>query len=299
MNLEHLRSSSEKHCPRLEYNLASGLILTTTEEGLTILANAARDVGFPIFSGMPFRGYRKKHENLPIIHLEAAWNPTNQDNILMAALAGMAGHIKRVVGAKNQPPILQDALFPSKERSNFLLYQLLETYDAKLISHKILPHRLIKTPKESWLLEINPAVEKNPEELIDWSKETGVRLVFDPSHLGHWFGSKTISVPNNPIQPYDETISIFYKLAEERVIEIVDLNSQKRSLLDSEQNKQLLETGVLKELIEASTEYESIEYLRLELPITARGQLITLISGDKLGPTVSLMEMAAAIEQNL
>jgi len=299
MNLEYLRPSPEKHRPKLEYNLAGGLILTTTEEGLTILANAARGVGFPVFSGMPFRGHRKNHENLPIVHLEAAWNPTNQDNFLMAALAGMAGHIKRAVGAKNQSPILQDALFPGRERSNFLLHHLLKTHNAKLISHKILPHRLIETPKESWLLQINSAVEKNPEELIAWTKETGVKLVFDPSHLGHWFGSKTISAPNNPIQPYDETIPIFYKLAEEGIIEVVDLNSQKRSLFNSEQNKQLLETGVLKELIEASTEYESIEYLRLELPIAAREQLITLISGDKLGPAVSLMEMAAAIEQSL
>lgn len=288
------------HTPELEFNLASGSIITVTSDGLEKLVTVAEGAGFKKFTMMPFRGYNPQNriqQNWPVVHIEEARSPTTGENIVLSMLSALAQQIKRLDGKEAQVPTLEDGLFPGREKCKEVLSQLLQTYpEAKLVSHTILPHRLIKTPSQRWLLKVNPAVEMDPQQLVDWSQETGVQLVFDPSQLMHLTREEVVSLPGQPTEVINSSLPLFHRLAEAGTVEVVDLGSNQQNIPDS---IECLSKGELKELTVASREYDSIEFLRLELPIKTKDQIEALWYKNPFNLSVSLIKQARAIENNL
>ncbi len=145
-------------------------------------------------------------------------------------------------------------------------------------------------------MKINPVVEKDPRELIDWSQKTGVQLVFDPSLTMHLASQDAVSLPDQPTEIIHSTLPLFRRLAETGTIEVVDLGSRQEDLPS---NEECLSSGELKELTAASQEYDSIKFLRLELPIATKDQIEALWNENPFNLSVSLIKQARAIENNL
>lgn len=196
--------------------------------------------------------------------MEEAWNPTNKDNFVLAVLAGLYGHWKRFRGDETEPPILQDALFPSKFTCIKLFRELYEVYPkAKFISHGI----NINYPSDRLLVEVNPGIELSAQEILEKSQRAGFGLVFDPRHLLN--SKSTISVANEPTKTYKgEWEKQFNELSSQ--IEVVDINPPKsEDLSDLEAGK-----GLLKELAQAAKGASGVKFLRVEIPIPPKWQIL-------------------------
>lgn len=113
--------------PKLEYNLAGGLLLTLRERDLEFLAKELVSSGYRYGCVLPFRGLTGEgaieklcDSPLSIVHLEEAWNPTNYDFFPMAVISGMIGQWEKFRRSQKGNPILQDAAFPSKVSCEWL-----------------------------------------------------------------------------------------------------------------------------------------------------------------------------------
>lgn len=105
--------SVESSGPKLEYNLAGGLLLTIREKDLLDLTQELVSSGYSYGCILPFRGLTNKltiqnfkNSELSVVHFEEAWNPTNHNFFPRAVLAGLMGYYRRFRGDINQPPIL-------------------------------------------------------------------------------------------------------------------------------------------------------------------------------------------------
>jgi hypothetical protein len=252
--------------PGLEYNLAGGLLLTITEGDFRRLQEQLVEAGFGHACVLPFRVLAKrsgvealKNSPLDIVHFEEAWNPTSQDNLGLSMAAGVLGKLKRMAGNKNQPPIPQDAFFPSKRTCDRLFRELMAAFpDAKFISHEV------KTQYDSgrWLLEINPSLKMQLATILEGAKERGVGLVFDPRHLLP--SGSALSLPGQatkaPRGEWERQFQYFRS-----GLEVVDINGNVDELFR--------EGGELRELAQAAKETSSIRFLRVEIPIPPGQQL--------------------------
>lgn len=253
----------------LEYNLAGGLLLTVRENDFRQLQEGLTNSGYRYGCVLPFRALAKEKgiENLrssplQIIHMEEAWNPTNEDNLTKAVFAGILGHYKRFRGDKSEPPILQDSLFPSKVTCERLFKELFKAFpNIKFISHKI----DADFPSDKLLLEVNPGIGLSQSEILAQTEEKGIGLVFDPRHLLPT--EKVISTPGQPTKtPKGEWEKQFH--AFQKRIEVVDINPPTK-----EDVQELLHgRGLLKELALAAKQVE-IRFLRVEIPIPPAQQL--------------------------
>ena len=173
-------SKQEIDRPSLEYNLAGGLLLTLTPTDLERLCSGIKMAGYEHACVLPFRGLTETLDPLrplTVIHVEKAWNPTPHDSLPVATIAGLAGYAKRFLGDQNQPPILQDALFPGRKTCEQLFQALVTTFPGtKFISHEI----DFQTPRNRLLIEINEGIKLTSQELIEISHLDDFRLVFDP-----------------------------------------------------------------------------------------------------------------------
>ncbi|MBN1263204.1 MAG: hypothetical protein JW991_02510 [Candidatus Pacebacteria bacterium] len=180
-----------------------------------------------------------------MVHFEEAWNPTSQDNLGRAVLAGLIGYWRRFHGDKTEPPILQDSFFPSKATCQGLFREIAEAFpEAKYISHKI----QTKFPADRLLVEINPGINLSDKEILDMTEERGIGLVFDPSHL--LASERMVSRPGLPTrQPKGEWERQFQVFSSR--LEVVDINpgDQKGDVGDL-----LAGRGMLKELASAAAD---------------------------------------------
>ena len=250
----------------LEYNLAGGLLLTITEGDFKRLQEKLVEAGFGHGCVLPFRALAKKggvealkDSPLDIVHFEKAWNPTSQDNLGLAVAAGILGKLKRMVGDKSEPPIVQDAIFPSKKTCDRLFEELMAAFpNAKFISHEV------RTNYDSgrWLLEINPGLKVQPAQILEEAKERGVGLVFDPSHLLP--SNSALSLPGQatkaPRGEWEKQFQFFRS-----GLEVVDIHGDPNELFG--------QGGELRELAQAAKETTSIRFLRVEIPIPPKQQL--------------------------
>lgn len=251
--------------PALEYNLAGGLLLTITERDFRRLQEQLVQAGFGYACVLPFRAIAKeggiealRQSPLEVVHFEEAWNPTNQDNLGLAVAAGVLGKLKRMAEAKGEPPIPQDALFPSKKTCDRLFRELMAAFpEAKFISHEV------RTQYDSgrWLLEINPGLKMQPATILEEAKERGVGLVFDPSHL---LPSASISLPGEATRPQKSNWERQFNKFRSG-LEVVDINGRVEELFR--------QGGSLRELAQAAKETPNIKYLRVEIPIPPTQQV--------------------------
>jgi len=256
--------------PHLEYNLAGGLLLTLTEEKIWRLCQGVKEAGYTHACILPFRGLTPekagkslRNQPLTIIHFEDAWNPTSFDSFPIAILAGLLGYARRFAGDKTQPPILQDAAFPSKITCQRLVEELMKEFpEAKFISHEA----KFKFPPSRCLLEINPGLNMTADQLRDWAEQNRIGLVFDPRHF--LSSTQAISLPKQPTRkPKGEWEKQFQTFAPH--IEVVDINPPKKD----DVTQLLAGRGILKELVQAAKETEGIQFLRVEIPMPISTQL--------------------------
>lgn len=222
--------SSVGEGPKLEYNLAGGLLLTIRESDLFFLDKKLFESGYRYGCILPFRGLTKKgsverlkDSPLEIIHLEEAWNPTNHDSLPLAILAGLSGYWQRRQKTQPNAPILQDALFPSKQTCDQLFAEFYRAFPGiKFISHEF----RVDYPADRLLVEINPGIQLTTDQILDKSQEEGIGLVFDPRHL--LSRERMVSLPGEPTRPYrGEWERQFLTFAKQ--IEVVDINPLQRS----------------------------------------------------------------------
>lgn len=256
--------NKEINTPHLEYNLAGGLLLTVRENDLQRLCEQVAQSGYSHACVLPFRALthpgsveQLQRSPLTIIHLEEAWNPTNQDTLGLAVAAGIIGHARRILGDTTEPPILQDAFFPARKTCDRLFKDLMEIFpETKFISHKV----LTDLDSNRWLLEINPGIKMSPEQILAEAKRQGVGLVFDPRHLLP--SENTVSIPTQPTKPtlgkWEGQFRIFSK-----DIEVVDINPPN----PTDVSDLLTRKGLLKELAEATRELPNVKFLRVEIPM--------------------------------
>jgi len=255
---------------KLEYNLAGGLLLTIRERDLELLTNELVSSGYRYGCVLPFRGLTKEgaignlqNSTLSIVHIEKAWNPTSHDFFPKAVLAGMYGYYKRFCGDKSGAPILQDAAFPSKNTCGRLFKELYRAFPGiKFISHSF----DVNFPSDRMLVEINSGVELNLSEILDTSRQRGLGLVFDPSHL--LAPGKVISVTGEPTRSYQGEWERQFNAFREQ-IEVVDINPPTSGAVSD----LLRGTGLLKELAQAAKETQGIKFLRVEIPIPPKLQI--------------------------
>lgn len=164
-----------------------------------------------------------------------------------------------MAGDKSEPPILQDALFPSKRTCDRLFRELMTAFpEAKFISHEV------RTQYDSGrlLLEINPGLKMQPATILEEARERGIGLVFDPKHLLP--SAPTLSLPDQPTKaPMGEWERQFNKFREG--LEVVDINGEIEELFRA--------GGSLRELARAAKETPNIRFLRVEIPIPPKQQL--------------------------
>lgn len=260
----------------LEYNLAGGLLLTITEGDFKWLQERLVEAGFGHGCILPFRALVKKggvealkNSPLDIVHFEKAWNPTNQDNLGLAVMAGILGKLKRMAGDKAEPPIVQDAIFPGKKTCDRLFEELMETFpNAKFISHEV------RTNYNSgrWLLEINPGLKIQPAQILEKAKERGVGLVFDPSHLLP--SNSTLSLPGQatkaPRGEWEKQFQFFRS-----GLEVVDIHG--------DPNELFRKGGELRELAQAAKETSNVRFLRVEIPIPLKQQVPLIRQSQEKG----------------
>ena len=260
--------------PKLEYNLAGSGLLTIRPKDFSRLQEEVVKAGFRHACILPFHAFDKDEQAmanlinspLQVVHLEEAWNPLDKEGWTRLAWAAL-GHLRRFLGDKTEPPILQDAfLFPSKATCGRFFQEMFEAFpEAKFISHGF---RSDFSPKRL-LLEINPGIELSAQEIIKETEKQGISLVFDPSHLLKT--DRTTSLPNAPTTtPKDEWERQFTTFAASGRLEVVDINPGK----DGESVRDLrLGRGRLKELALAAREVKSVKFLRVEIPTPAAQQI--------------------------
>lgn len=256
---------------KLEYNLAGGLLLTIREKDLEFLTKGLVSSGYRYGCVLPFRGLtgegaieKLQNSSLSIVHLEEAWNPTEEKNIAKAVIAGLL-HRRKLFGKKEGsfPPQYWDGLFSSKATCDGLFEQLYTKIEGvKVISHTF----EVDFPSDRLLVEINPGIELSQSEILDISIQRNIGLVFDPSHL--LASDKIISVAGGPTKPYKgEWERQFIAFSDQ--VRVVDINPP--SLADEDD---LFEgKGSLKELAQAAKEAGKVEFLRVEIPIPAKWQI--------------------------
>jgi hypothetical protein len=255
--------------PSLEYNLAGGLLLTINEQDFLELQIGLKESGYSSACVLPFRALMKesgiqtlKQSPLSIVHLEEAWNPTNEDKLAKAVIVGLLGYYNRFRGVPGPNPILQDSFFPSTATCDKLFKDLTMAFpQVKFISHQI----DVNFPNDRLLVEINAGIKLEPSELLARSEQKGIGLVFDPSHLLPT--DKTVSLPNQPTKGKSEWEKQFNYFSSR--IEVVDINppDKKNDVKESISGK-----GLLKEMAEAAKGI-GVEVLRVEIPIPAFQQL--------------------------
>lgn len=266
--------------PKLEYNLAGGLALTIRERDFRQLCEGLADSGYRYACALPFRSLTENPLGFPflkgkglenlrncpiqIVHLEEAWNPTNEENIAKAVIAGLL-HRKKLFGGIGEfpPPQVWDGLFSSKVTCDGLFEQLYTKIEGvKVISHTF----EVDFPSDRLLVEINPGIELSQSEILDISIQRNIGLVFDPSHL--LASDKIISVAGEPTKPYKgEWERQFIAFSDQ--VRVVDINPP--SLADEDD---LFEgKGSLKELAQAAKEAGKVEFLRVEIPIPIKWQI--------------------------
>lgn len=253
----------EKEKPLLEYNLSGGLFLTIREKDFKNLCQEVVEAGYDYGCVLPFRALETKKgiqtlENSPlaVVHIEEAWNPTDEDNLAKAVLVGLMGYAKKFLGDQSLSPVLQDSLFPSKQSCQELFKQLIEAFpQAKFISHKV----DVNFPSERLLIEITPGISLSSSEILDLATEKGVGLVFDPSHLLP--SGQVVSFPGKPTRrpggEWEAQFEIFRKK-----VEVVDI----KSFVKGDVEDLLKGRGPLKELAAAAGE-NNVRFLRVEIPL--------------------------------
>jgi len=275
--------------PYLEYNLAGGLLLTLREKDIFRLCQGVGKAGYTHACVLPFRGLKEtetlKEQPLTVIHLEDAWNPTSFEFFPAAIIAGLLGYAKRFAGYKSlpPPPILPDAVFPSKDTCQKLVQELMRVFpNAKFISHEV----KIRFPRSRCLLEINPGLEMTATQIRDWAQQNKIGLVFDPKHL--LISTQTINLPNQPTKKYQgEWEEQFQTLAP--LIEVVDIHPpQKKDVEELLGGK-----GILGEIARAAKE-NKVQFLRVEIPMPISTQIL-LSPTQKVGFTF-LREIGEALK---
>lgn len=270
----------ENYRPKLEYNLAGGLLLTITEKDFQTLCYGLEQAGYHYACVLPFRAFLEKPLGFPfpksrglenlkdcpltIVHLEEAFVPTKWDFIFPAVIKGLYGQFLNLLKLRKPfQPILQDALFPGKLTCERLFWEIYHQFpETKFISHQI----NFDFPGDRLLVEINPGIQMSPEQLLQTSQEKGLGLVFDPSHL--LMPQRAISAPSAPTRPslgeWERLFTIFSSQ-----VEVVDINPpRKQDLEDLGKGK-----GVLKELAQAAKQADGVKFFRVEIPIPLAQQI--------------------------
>ena len=254
------------HNPEIEYNLAGGLLLTVGTGDFDRLLDGVDEAGYDGVCVLPFRALMKEggferleNSGLQVNHVEETWNPTTFDNLWLAIGSGLGGHIRRGLRDRSEPPILQDALFPSKETGAVLFDRLLDTFkDLKFISHRVLDD----FNNARWLLEINPGLGKSADEILRIGEERGVNLVFDPTHLLP--NDVSVSFPGESTHEVSGAWESQFMFFRDR-LEVVDVHGSVSELT--------YHKGGLRELVAAAKEAPAVKYLRVEMPIPLRYQV--------------------------
>lgn len=257
--------------PKLEYNLAGGLLLTVREGDLEIFTNELAASGYHYGCILPFRGLESEKakaslvgSSLSVVHLEEVWNPTPHENILMASKVALLEEYQRLSGRPFKFRAW-DALFPGEVTCNKLFHDLLEFFPgSKFISHKMKLE--FNFPDDRLLVEINPGIEQSSQQILEEAEERKVGLVFDPSHL--LASSKVISVPQEPTKKYRGEWERQFD-AFSRQIEVVDINPQKPGDVED----LLRGTGLLRGLAQRAQETNGIKFLRVEIRIPSKWQI--------------------------
>ncbi len=255
--------------PNLEYNLAGGLLLTLREQDIKGLAENLKASGYQYGCVLPFRALTSPKavdtlkNNLDIVHFEEAWNPTNHDFFPLAILSGLLGNARRKMGDKSEPPILQDAFFPSK----YTCEELFESFFTLFPSAKFISHAIdLSYPGDKLLVEINPGIKMEASQILEETERNGIGLVFDPRHLLP--SDQTISLPNQPTQQAGgEWEKQFNQFSSQ--IEVVDINPPSLGDVDL----LLKGKGILAELASAAYELNTVRFFRVEVPIPITDQL--------------------------
>lgn len=263
--------------PELEYNLAGGLLLTIFERDFKVLQEKVAEAGFRKACVLSFKALAKegrvealKDSPLDIVHIEEAWNPTNQDHLIFAGAAGVWGYAARYLykhreeegilgilgqryGKKDAPIAESDSEWPSKETCDRLFEELMVAFPGvKFISHEV----TTQYDSDRWLLEINPGIELPPSQILSQSREGGFGLVFDPKHLLP--SGSALSLPGQatkvPRGEWERQFQYFRS-----GLEVVDINGDVGELFK--------DGGQLRELAQAAKETPNIRYLRVEIPI--------------------------------
>jgi hypothetical protein len=255
--------------PSLEYNLASGLLLTINEKDFQELQTGLKNAGYSSACVLPFRTLMKEsgmetlhNSPLSIVHIEEAWNPTDKDNLTKAVVAGLVGYYRRFRGLPGNNPILQDSLFPSKHTCDGLFKSLIAEFpNIKFISHQL----DVDFPEDRLLVEINAGINLSPSELLTRAKQKGIGLVFDPSHLLP--SDRTISMPGDPTRKVNEWEKQWLYFSPQ--VKVVDINPPDKK---NDVPELLADHGVLKEIAQAAHE-TGVEFLRVEIPIPPSQQI--------------------------
>jgi len=270
--------TGESQSPKLEYNLAGGLLLTIRENDLKVLTEKLVTSGYRYGCVLPFRGLVKEgaienlqNSPLSIVHFEEAWNPTKWDSRGLAVMAGLYGQVLKFAKLRKQEPILQDVPFPGKATCERLFDELLKAFPkAKFISHII----DVQYPSDRLLVEVNPGINKPAEQILAEAKEKGIGLVFDPSHL--LVSDRTISVAGEPVKPNKGEWERQFKIFASQ-IEVVDINPPQ----PTDVGDLLKGGGLLKEVAQAAREAGKVEFIRVEVPIPPELQLSGLSNHQK------------------
>lgn len=225
------------YMPGLELSMAAGLHRTLTKEGIRGLIKDAVKAGFRYGCASTFRGYEDifghnrdfsvlaRNEGFQVVHIMNAWNPTGEDNIFKAIAAGLEGQRKRAKGDTSQPPIVQDALFPSEDKCKSMIWDgksgLLNFFpNAKLVTYDV----NVSFPSERVLIDINPGIKMSPEEFCGLAQRKCWKIVFDPQHLLPE-PEVSLSVPKEPTKKVQDTWSRQFELySRAGLIEVVDIN---------------------------------------------------------------------------
>jgi hypothetical protein len=262
-------SAEGSKVPNLEYNLAGGLLLTINDKDFSELQSGLKESGYSSACVLPFRALTKesgmdslKHSPLSIIHIEEAWNPTSEDHLGKAVIAGLLGYYNKFQNIPGANPIVQDAFFPSEKTCKKLFDNLLMEFpQAKFISHQI----DINFPENRLLVEINPGIKLEASELLAKAEQKGIGLVFDPSHLLPT--DKSISLPGQSTKNKNEWEKQFNYFSSK--IEVVDINPPDKN---NDVKELISGKGLIKEMVEAAKGI-GVEVLRVEIPIPAFQQL--------------------------
>jgi len=259
--------------PKLEYNLAGSGLLTIRPKDFSRLQEGVVSAGYRHACVLPFHAFDEDKQAmvnltnspLQIVHLEEAWNPLDKEGWTRLAWATL-GHLRRFLGDKTEPPILQDVLlFPNKATCGRLFQEMLKAFPrAKFISHGF---RSDFSPKRL-LLEINPGIELSAQEIIEETEKQGVGLVFDPSHLLRT--DRVVSLPDSPAaKSRGEWERQFTTFADSGRLEVVDINPPETGDVQD----LLAGKGLLRELASAAREAKSVKFLRVEIPIPLAQQI--------------------------